>query len=119
VELKRISRDYNTPVLAISSFNRENYASPVNMAAFKESGAVEYTSDVLIGLQYMGMDYMEGEKAAAREERIRLLYKDNKQKAKKGQAVQIQLKILKNRSGGLADMGFYYYPMFNHYVAAN
>ena len=119
VELKRLSRDFNTPVIAISSFNRDNYREPVNMAAFKESGAVEYTSDVLIGLQYMGMDYYEGEKAAAREERIRALYKENKQKSKKGQPVQIQLKILKNRSGGLADMGFYYYPMFNHYVAAN
>ena len=119
VELKRISRDYNTPVIAISSFNRDNYSAPVNMAAFKESGAVEYTSDVLIGLQYMGMDYQEGEKAAAREERIRSLYKDNKRKAKKGEAVQIQLHILKNRSGALAGMGFYYYPMFNYYYAAN
>lgn len=118
VELKRISRDYNTPVIAISSFNRENYTLPVNMAAFKESGAVEYTSDVLLGLQYMGMDYIEGEKANARDERIRKLIKDNKAKAKKGQAVEIQLKILKNRSGSLSDMGFYYYPMFNYYHAA-
>ena len=61
------------------------------------------------------MDYMEGEKAQAREERIRQLFKENKLKAKKGQPVQIQLKILKNRSGSLADMGFNYYPMFNLY----
>ena len=119
LELKRLSRDYNTPVIAISSFNRDNYSSPVNMSSFKESGSVEYSSDLLIGLQFMGMDFMEGEKAAAREERIRSLYKDNKRKAKKGEAVQIQLHILKNRSGGLADMGFYYYPMFNYYYAAN
>lgn len=33
----------------------------VNMAAFKESGAIEYSSDVLMGLQYEGMDYSEGE----------------------------------------------------------
>ena len=115
VELKRISRDYNTPVLAVSSFNRENYMAPVNMAAFKESGSVEYSSDLLLGLQYFGMDYLEGEKAQAREERIRQLIKGNKMKAKKGQPVQIQLKILKNRSGSLTDMGFNYYPMFNLY----
>ncbi len=115
VELKRISRDYNTPVIAISSFNRENYTAPVSMTAFKESGSVEYSSDLLIALQYFGMDFMEGEKAQAREERIRLLFKENKLKAKKGQPVQIQLKILKNRSGSLADMGFNYYPMFNLY----
>ena len=117
VELKRISRDYNTPVLAISSFNRENYLAPVNMAAFKESGSVEYSSDLLLALQYLGMDYVEGEKATAREERIRQLIKENKIKAKKGQPVHIQLKILKNRSGSLSEMGFNYYPMFNLYHA--
>ena len=45
VELKRISRDFDLPVVAISSFNRENYRSAVSMEAFKESGAVEYSSD--------------------------------------------------------------------------
>ena len=81
VELKRISRDYNTPVIAISSFNRENYNAPINMTAYKESGAIEYGSDVLLGLQYMGMDYIAGEKDTARNERIRNLIKDNKEKA--------------------------------------
>ena len=117
VELKRISRDYNTPVIAISSFNRENYTAPVNMSSYKESGSVEYSSDLLIGLQFFGMDFLEGEKQQAREERIRQLIKENKLRAKKGQPVQIQLKILKNRSGSLADMGFNYYPMFNLYRA--
>jgi len=51
LELKRISRDYKIPVLGISSFNRENYNVEVSMQAFKESGAIEYSSDVLIGLQ--------------------------------------------------------------------
>ena len=50
VELKRASRDYDVPIFAISSFNRENYTSPVNIASFKESGAIEYTSDVLMAL---------------------------------------------------------------------
>lgn len=61
IELKRISRDYSTPVIGISSFNRENYMSPVNMASFKESGAIEFSADVLIGLQYEGMDWHDGE----------------------------------------------------------
>ena len=46
IELKRISRDYKIPVIAISSFNRANYSIPVTMEAFKESGAIEYSSDV-------------------------------------------------------------------------
>ena len=116
VELKRISRDYNVPVIAISSFNRENYISPVNMTAYKESGALEYTSDVLIGLQYEGMDYMDGETDKKRTERIRQLFKENKMLARKGQAVSIQCKVLKNRSGGQGDCFFYYFPMFNLYT---
>lgn len=54
VELKRISREFGIPVLAVSSFNRENYRNAVSMEAFKESGAVEYSSDVLLGLQLAG-----------------------------------------------------------------
>ena len=38
LELKRISRDFKIPVIAVSSFNRENYGASVNMACFKESG---------------------------------------------------------------------------------
>lgn len=116
VELKRLSRDFNTPVIVISSFNRENYSSPVNMAAFKESGALEYTSDVLIGLQYYGMDYMRKETEKARLERIREMMDNNKKAAAEGKPIQIHLKVLKNRSGKKGDTGFNYYPMFNLYI---
>ena len=40
MELKRISRDLKTPVIAISSLNRQSYKDESNMAAFKESGAI-------------------------------------------------------------------------------
>lgn len=55
LELRRISRDYKTPIIAISSFNRDNYNSVASMTAFKESGIIEYSSDVLIALQPQGM----------------------------------------------------------------
>ncbi len=116
VELKRMSRDFNTPVIVISSFNRENYTAPVNMTAFKESGALEYTSDVLIGLQHFGMDFMPGESDKARQERIRDLLKANSQAAAEGKAIKIHLKVLKNRSGRKGDTGLNYYPMFNLYL---
>ena len=45
LELKRISRDFRTPVLAISSFNRTNYQNPALMESFKESGAIEYVDE--------------------------------------------------------------------------
>lgn len=55
LELKRISRYYKTPLIALSSFNRDNYNSAASMTAFKESGVIEYSSDVLIALQPQGM----------------------------------------------------------------
>lgn len=39
------------PVLLISSLNRANYEGPIKMAAFKETGGIEYSADVLLGLQ--------------------------------------------------------------------
>lgn len=54
LELKCISRDFKVPVIAVSSFNRACYNTSVTMEAFKESGAIEYSSDVLLGLQLEG-----------------------------------------------------------------
>ena len=51
LELKRISRDYKTTIFVVSSLNRASYQNDISMEAFKESGAIEYSSDVLIGLQ--------------------------------------------------------------------
>lgn len=100
MELKRISRDYKTPVIGISSFNRANYSVSVTMEAFKESGAIEYSSDVLIGLQLKGM----GEKDFDVNE------------AKKKSPREIELVILKNRNGSTGDkLGFKYYPLFNYF----
>lgn len=115
LELKRMSRDFRIPVLAISSFNRDNYTAPVNLASFKESGAIEYSSDVLIGLQYTGMDYRDGEADKAREKRIRELFKEMENAAKDGGEQQIQVKILKNRNGQRGSAAFSYRPMFNYF----
>ena len=41
--------------------------APVNMASFKESGAIEYSSNVLMGLQYEGMDYSEAKRRGQAE----------------------------------------------------
>lgn len=104
MELKRISRDYKLPILGISSFNRENYSNVVTMAAFKESGAIEYSSDVLIGLQLKGI----GNKNF------------NFIEAKKRNPREIELVILKNRNGRAGDIIEYsYYPMFNYFEEIN
>ena len=87
MELKRISRDYKTPVIGISSFNRANYSVPVTMEAFKESGAIEYSSDVLIGLQLKGAGQKDFDANQAKRKVPR----------------EVELVILKNRNGRTGD----------------
>ena len=55
-ELKRLSRDKDIVVIVISSLNRNNYLSPIDFESFKESGGIEYTSDVVWGLQLQAMN---------------------------------------------------------------
>ena len=47
--LKELSKMLNISVIAISSLNRANYGGGITMESFKESGSIEYTSDILIG----------------------------------------------------------------------
>lgn len=115
--LKRLSRDYNIPVIGISSFNRENYSEPVSMASFKESGAIEYSSDVLIGLQYEGMGYQQGEKEQDRRKRIKDLLRYVSTCYKDKQRVKINTKILKNRYGAKGEAIIEYATLFNTYTS--
>lgn len=100
LELKRISRDYKLPIIAISSLNRDNYKGKINMAAFKESGAIEYGSDVLIGLQLKGSDKNNFDVDEAKSKNPR----------------EIELVILKNRNGATGGkIEYEYYPLFNYF----
>ena len=104
LELKRISRDYKMPVLGISSFNRENYKVEVSMQAFKESGAIEYSSDVLVGLQLFGAGSSSFNADAEHKKNPR----------------QVELKILKNRNGKVGGkIIFEYYPQYNYFIEKN
>ena len=97
--LKQLSRDFDIPVIAVSSLNRQNYSERINMAAFKESGAIEYGSDVLIGLQLKG--------AGEKDFDITL--------AKAKDPREVEFIVLKNRSGAVSREGVQlnYYPKFN------
>lgn len=94
-ELKRISRDFNCPILGISSLNRESYNSSISMTAFKESGSIEYGSDVLMGLQFAGL---LDDKEKNKENNNKIREEIRKQK-ENGEPVILELKILKNRNG--------------------
>ena len=119
VELKKISLDFDIPVVVISSFNRESYSGPVTLSSFKESGAIEYTSDVLMALQAKGMDYEKKEDGRLEDEKSRsariLKIKEKLEENAEipGKAQSLELKILKNRNGRRASVDLNFYPMFN------
>ena len=115
LELKRISRDYHIPIIGISSFNRENYNAPVSMASFKESGAIEYSSDVLIGLQIEGIEKGAYEKAEDYKERVQRILKETEQAKREGRAVAIEAKILKHRNGVPGSVIFEFYSRYNFF----
>ena len=101
--LKKLSRRHELTILAISSFNRENYNLEASMTAFKESGGIDYSADVLIGLQARG--------AGSRSFNI--------DEEKKKDPRELELKILKNRTGALCDpLELRYYPAFSCFEEA-
>lgn len=70
------------------------------MEAFKESGAIEYSSDVLLGLQLKGAGEKNFDAAEAKEKKPR----------------ELELVVLKNRQGPAGKkIPFNYYPMFNYF----
>ena len=110
MELKRISRDFKTPVIGISSFNRDNYNNAVSMQSFKESGAIEYSSDILIGLQLKGAGTKDPETGKPFDPT----------EAKKKNPREIELVILKNRNGQTGTkIPLEFYPLFNYFTETN
>lgn len=60
--LKAIANELGLSVIAISALNRDNYGKPLNLAAFKESGNIEYAADKLIGLQFHAVHELDQER---------------------------------------------------------
>lgn len=108
LRLKQMSRDYKIPVIALASMNRMSYSDVISMVAIKESGAIEYTSDVCIGLQMAAMDEVTKGKQGKQEKQVRQL----KAKFKR----EMQAVIMKQRNGAIgAEVPFEYCAVFNHF----
>lgn len=113
-ELKRMSRNYDIPVIVISSLNRTNYLAPVDFESFKESGGIEYTADVVWGLQLDVMNdplFDKDRHIKEKHEMVRNAKKENPRK--------IQLLCLKNRYGiSSYTADFLYYPANDYFKPA-
>lgn len=100
-EMASLALTQSIPVVLISSLNRNSYKKELDMTAFKESGGIEYSSDVLMALQFS--------KAANGDFNI------EEEKAKCPR--KIELNILKQRYGqsGLK-ISFDYYAPYDCFV---
>ena len=85
--LRRLARQLDSPVVAISAENRAGYRSK-QLDVFKESGGIEYSSDIAA--------IMTLDKAATR--------------AAEGKHRVVDLNVVKNRNGELGVVKFKFYP---------
>ena len=107
-DLKRISREFDTPVIVISSIGRQYYKKPIDFEAFKSSGNIEFTADVVIGLQYSFMADIGNKQ----ENQIQEMYQEAKAKYPR----EVQTVILKNRNGSIGEYtNFIYEPKYNYF----
>ena len=111
-ELKRISRELNLTVFIISSVNRANYNTPIDFESLKESGGIEYTCDVIWGLQLQCLNeplFDKQQNIKERRERIKQAKSENPRK--------IELVCLKNRYGTASfNCLFDYFPASDLFI---
>lgn len=110
--LKKLQTDNDLVLLVISSLNRQNYLTPVDFESFKESGGIEYTADVIWGLQLQIMNgdlFDKKDKLKEKREKVKAAKLENPRK--------IELVCLKNRYGKSSySCGFKYYPQFDYFM---
>ncbi len=110
--LKKLQTDYDLVVLVISSLNRQNYLTPIDFSSFKESGGIEYTADVIWGLQLQVMNdelFDKEAKLKAKREAVK--------EAKIANPRDIELVCLKNRYGVSSySCSFKYYARYDLFL---
>lgn len=92
--LKELQSDNQLTMIVISSLNRQNYMTAIDFESFKESGGIEYTADVIWGLQLQCIHQKLFSSPNKVNEKRQLI-----QKAKREMPRKIELVCLKNRFG--------------------
>ena len=112
-------------MIAVCSFNRSIYLKPVSYEAFKETGEIEYSADVMWGLQYAvvsqaSFHYKPKADGTPSEKTTDSVEKNAKIEAAKTNAVrEVQLVALKNRYGSPSyTIDFHYEPRYETFRSA-
>ena len=112
--LKKLQSENDIVVIVISSLNRLNYMSSVDFESFKESGGIEYTADVVWGLQLKEITKNGFENKSINDKREAI------RRAKLANPREIELVCLKNRYGQSSyKCGFKYYAKYDLFVPEN
>jgi len=98
INLKRMARNYNITILVISALNRASYTKEVSLDSFRDTSAIEYTADVLIGMQSSVIDNAQTDDNQQRKNSKRINI------AQKKEEREITIKVLKNRNGMIQDI---------------
>lgn len=96
--LRRLARDLNSPVIAISSENRASYES-TKLNVFKESGIIEYSADIA-AVMIRGGDEQSGDQPGSGADSHR----------------SEELRIVKNRNGERGVIRFRFYAARMEFV---
>ena len=102
-ELRQLVGRLKTTAIVISSLNRSSYKSTIELDSFKESGAIEYGSDVLLGLQPYNMRERIASRTSGQKEESRAdeIVKETKVSVER----ELEIVVLKNRSGRIPPEG--------------
>lgn len=113
VELLKSTQKKNDLVFfVISSLNRQNYMTPIDFESFKESGGIEYTADVLLGLQLQAIHDEIFNKESKLKEKREII-----ERAKREIPRKVELVCKKNRYGiSSYSCGFEYYPNLDLFI---
>lgn len=110
IALARLAKTRETTIIGISAFNRENYWQKVSMSAFKDSGNLEYSAEVLLAIAPANIKEASGDKEKAENKNVTENCKEAKEK-------EIQLHVLKNKSGKVTgkktEILFTYHSWYN------
>ena len=105
-KLKRLQDETNSTFIIVSSTNRASYRHDMSVEAFKESGIIEFSADVIWGLQYTALDELnDNESKGATNKQL----EDEKARSPR----IMTLKCLKQRNGVDYRAYFKYYSKYD------
>lgn len=108
-EMSALAEEMNIPIVLISSLSRGNYKKPMQIDAFKDSGGIEYSADVLLGIQFSACHNENGDPVNENEWSL--------EAEKKRYPRNVEVVILKQRYGSTGEaVPLYYYPQYDAFA---